>query len=94
MNTWHIEGIAPTQPLTIGPKAKTSGTGFAGLLENALTQVNHEQHLSDDAIQKVVKGEMGIPEGMMAVSKADLSLRLLIEIRSKMLDAYQQISRM
>jgi flagellar hook-basal body complex protein FliE len=94
MNTWQIEGIAPTQPLTIGPKAKATETGFAGLLKNALAQVNHEQHQADTAIQKVVKGEMGISEGMMAVTEADMSLRLLLKVRSKVLDAYQQISRM
>jgi flagellar hook-basal body complex protein FliE len=94
MNTWQIEGISPTQPLSIGPKTKATDTGFAGLLKHALTQVNHEQHQSDEAIQKVVKGEMGITEGMMAVSEADMSLRLFLQVRSKVLDAYQQISRM
>jgi flagellar hook-basal body complex protein FliE len=37
---------------------------------------------------------MGIHEGMLAISKADISLRLLLQVRNKVLEAYREISRM
>ena len=73
---------------------KTGDQGFGGRLKAAIQEVNQNQQSADKAIEKVVKGELGIHEGMIAISKADLSLRLLLQIRNKVMDAYREINRM
>ncbi len=85
------EGIisSPTQTLR-----KTRDQGFGSRLKAAIQEVNQNQQSADQAIEKVVKGELGIHEGMMAIGKADRSLKLLLQIRNKVMEAYKEISRM
>ena len=94
MDTLTIEGIAPSQPLEIPQKSKPVSDGFADTLKDALAEVNHLQHRADRSAEQVAMGNLGIHEGMMALTEADLSLRLLIQVRNKIMDAYREISRM
>jgi flagellar hook-basal body complex protein FliE len=94
MNGLTIEGLGAPSVLEIKPKSKPEATGFADTFKKALSQVNHLQHQSDVVIQDVVKGDLGIHEGMMMLTEADLSLRLFVQVRNKVMDAYREISRM
>ena len=67
---------------------------FAQRLEAAVSDVNVKQHQADTAIEKVIKGEMGIHEGMQMMGKADTTLRLLAQVRNKAMTAYNEIMRM
>lgn len=67
---------------------------FAERLNSAVLDVNDKQHIADDAIESVIKDEMGIHEGMMAIGKADTSLKLLTSVRSKAMEAYKEIINM
>ena len=70
------------------------GSGFGDRLKQAVEAVNDLQQAADGATEKVIEGSLGIHEGMLALSKADISLRLLLQVRNKVLDAYREISRM
>lgn len=94
MNGLTIEGITPSQPIEITPKARPRTDGFAGAFKDALAEVNHLQHRADRAVEEVAVGNLGIHEGMISLTEADLSLRLLIQVRNKVMDAYREISRM
>ncbi|MFH0728885.1 MAG: flagellar hook-basal body complex protein FliE [Pseudomonadota bacterium] len=94
MNGLTVEGIGAPKTLEITSQAKKEAGGFADTFKKALSEVNQLQHRSDVAMQDVVKGDLGIHEGMMAISEADLSLRLLVQVRNKIMDAYREISRM
>jgi len=80
------------------PEAKKtnlfSGVSFQERLKNAVADVNKKQITADTASEDVIKGKLGVHEGMMAVQEADLSLRLLNQVRSKVMSAYQEIMRM
>ena len=74
----------------------TSGTGadFSAMLKDALKDVNDAQLQADDAVQKVLNGETkDIHSTMIALQKADVSLKMMLEVRNKMMDAYQEIMR-
>jgi len=73
---------------------KQRGSGFGGRFTQALEAVNDLQQAADSATEQVIQGSMGIHEGMLALSKADISLRLLLQVRNKVLEAYREISRM
>ena len=72
---------------------KSSGEGFAEKLTNAIKDVNQLQKVADESTEKVEKGTLGIHEGMIALQEADTSLRLFLQVRSKVLSAYQEIMR-
>ena len=72
----------------------TEGPSFEDRLNAAVKDVNHRQNVSDTASEQVVKGELGVHEGMMRIQEADISLRLLIQVRGKALEAYREVIRM
>lgn len=79
------------------PSAANEGTSppFTDVLKDSMTRVNDLQVQSDKIVQRLALGEVeDISEVSIAVEKAELALRMMVQIRDKLLDAYQQISRM
>ena len=77
--------------------AASGGTSvsFKALLKDALAQVNTLQKDADASVVKLVSGEpIAIDEVMLAMQKADLALQLTQQIRNKLVEAYQEVSRM
>ena len=67
---------------------------FSERLKDAVKDVNSKQHTADGAIEKVVKGEMGIHEGMLAIGKAETTLKIMAQVRNKVMTAYNEVMRM
>lgn len=69
--------------------------GFGQYLEQALGEVNKLQQEAEQTSAKVVTGEIeDIHQAVLAAEKAMLSLQLTIQVRNKVLEAYQEIIRM
>ncbi len=67
---------------------------FNAHLKSALGEVNDLQQKADQAIQQLVgEGKGDLQETMIALEKADVSFRLMMQIRNKVLEAYQEIMR-
>ena len=79
---------------TLSNKISKRNPEFSRRIEAAVKDVNKKQHIADDSIEKVIQGEMGIHEGMMAIGKAETSLKILTQVRSKVMTAYNEIMRM
>ena len=78
-----------------GSGAGEKGSTFADVLRNSLEQVNQHQVEADQAIREMVAGRSkNIHETMLAVERADSSLKLAMQVRNKILDAYREIMRM
>jgi len=76
----------------IGPQKVDKG--FSELLKESLQDVNNLQGEADKAIVELAKGEVkDVHQTMVALKKADLSLKLMMQVRSKILEAYQEIMR-
>ncbi len=70
-------------------------SGFGDILSSTLKSVNNAQIAGDTAIQKLQTGEAKhLHEVMIAVEEADVSLRMLVQMRNKALTAYEEIMRM
>ncbi len=68
---------------------------FADVLNESIMKVNDIQKGADVMVQKLALGEVeDVSEVSIAVEKAELALRLMVQIRDKLVDAYQQIARM
>jgi flagellar hook-basal body complex protein FliE len=77
-------------------KDKSNGSqSFSEVLKASITKVNDMQVESDNLIKRLSLGEVDdVSEVSIAVEKAELALRLMLQIRDKLIDAYQQIGRM
>ena len=71
-----------------------SEPAFSDRLKSMLKDVNTKQHKADSDAQKVIRGELGIHEGMMSMSEADISLRYMLQVRSRVMQAYNEIIKM
>lgn len=68
---------------------------FKELLVEELQKVNSLQKNSEYLNNKLILGEVeNIHQVMIAAEKADLALQLTLQIRNKILDAYNEIMRM
>ena len=73
---------------------KENADNFSDILKNALNSVNSAQFEADEAVKQVLAGESkDIHETMIALQKADVSLKLMLEVRNKILEAYQEVMR-
>lgn len=71
-----------------------NGPSFADTLTQSLEKVNDLQKEADAAIKDFVSGETrNIHETMIAVNKADLAFRLTMQVRNKIVEAYQEVLR-
>jgi flagellar hook-basal body complex protein FliE len=79
---------APVQPKADGPNFNDMFNGF-------LKDVNEMQLKADESIQKMVSGEVkDVHQVMLAVGEAKVAFNLLLEIRNKTMEAYQEVLRM
>jgi flagellar hook-basal body complex protein FliE len=68
---------------------------FSDVLKASIMKVNDMEVEADKLVQRLSLGEVDdISEVSIAVEKAELALRLMLQIRDKLVDAYQQIGRM
>lgn len=69
--------------------------GFGQLFKQKLEEVNAAQNTSDKLTNQLVTGEVkDIHEVMIASQKASLSLQLTVQVRNKVVEAYQEVMRM
>jgi flagellar hook-basal body complex protein FliE len=93
-----IAPINPTStpPLSMSPTDKyVDRPGFADHLKATVRTTNVLQHKSANAQVELATGRNGnIHETMLAMSKASISFQMLMEVRNKVVSAYQEVMRM
>ena len=81
-------------PVSATP-APGSGSGFGALLESAIRGVESIQQESTQTVEKFLAGEGGeLHTTVLATQRADLAFQLFLQVRNKVVDAYQEIMRM
>lgn len=88
--------VAPSLSLSAAKAPAQEGDkGFMELLEQAVGEVNRAQLESDRAIEQLQSGQAkNLHEVMIAMEEADISLRLMVQMRNKLVESYQEIMRM
>lgn len=87
--------IPPIKPeLNSSPDQISNNTSFVTYLNNALQEVDQLQKEADKSAQMLALGEEDyLHNTMIAYEKAHLALQLTIEVRNKIIEAYQEIMR-
>jgi flagellar hook-basal body complex protein FliE len=66
---------------------------FKDFMLESINQVNTMQQDADKAVQQLVTGgDANAAEVLTAVQKADMSFRLMMQIRNKLVQAYQEVN--
>ena len=70
------------------------GIDFKNILSSAINNVNNLQSDADSAIVKLHAGKGSLHETLIAMEKASLSFQTVVQIRNKVVEAYQEVMRM
>jgi flagellar hook-basal body complex protein FliE len=93
-----ITGLPLTPPATPSLPGNQSASGASGqpfknILLEALNQVNTMQSQANEAVQQLVTGgDVNPAEVLTTLQKADISFRMMLQIRNKLVQAYQEVN--
>lgn len=76
------------------PVGKPKGGGFVNVLKESVEKVNALQGEADAAINDLVLGNSkDVVQTMIMMEKADISFRLMMQVRNKIIQAYEEVMR-
>jgi flagellar hook-basal body complex protein FliE len=88
-----FSGTLPTNPTT--PASSGAGGGFGDTLKSAIKEVNDLSDNSDQKVAQLVQGDrQDVHNVMIAVEKADIAFQLMMQVRNKIVNAYQEVSKL
>ncbi|GAP22521.1 flagellar hook-basal body complex protein FliE [Leptolinea tardivitalis] len=95
----NVPGIRTYLPSQVNSTGKTPATNtlkeVGKTFDSMLQQLSDTQQTSDDLLTKLAAGEdVDIHQVMIAADQTDISFRIALGIRDKLVDAYKEISRM
>ena len=77
-----------------GSAVQKSGGDFAQQLKSAIDGVNTEQVKGEKAMSDIATGQVkDLHQAALAIDKAEISMKLMLEVRNKALNAYKEITR-
>ncbi len=73
---------------------KAGGASFADMLQEQLNTVNELQRDAKEAIEDLMSGRrVDVESDMIATEKADTAFRLLLQVRNKVMAAYDELKQ-
>ncbi len=94
MSDMKINGVGANPGLPrIESPGKAPGGGFDTIMEEAIGKLSQVQTDAEKAVKELTSG--GDPaEAIIAMEKANMNFQLMVEVRNKLISAYQEIMRM
>lgn len=87
----------PAVPETAGaadPGTATAVQSFGEVLGRYLNEVNGAQHRADELVERLALGEpVEVHQVMLALNEASHALQMTLQVRAKLLEAYQELMR-
>ena len=70
------------------------GSDFFSILQDALGEVNTKQQEADTALGEIATGQVkDLHQAAIAIDKAEISMKVMLEVRNKALNAYKELSK-
>ena len=84
-------GLAPQ---TVQAPTDTTAT-FGTVLGRLVQDVNEKQNAAADTVRGLLGGQnVSLHQAMIAMEEANLSFQLMVEVRNRLLESYQELMRM
>jgi flagellar hook-basal body complex protein FliE len=75
--------------------AQPTSDSFSSMLGRMVSDVSAQQNISAQAVSALQSGQnIPLHQAVIAMEEANISFQLMVEVRNRMLDAYQEIMRM
>lgn len=88
----HISQTSDSKPIpSVNPQKSKD---FQDLLKNSIKEVNEEQKIAEKALGAMATGQVkDLHQAAIAIGKAETSMKLMLEVRNKAINAYKEILR-
>lgn len=95
MKEINISGVANTQIIQHQKNisSKDNHAGFGAILNEAVNKITDIHLQTENAIKELSEGG-DITNAIISMEKADISFQVMIEVRNKLINAYEEIMRM
>jgi flagellar hook-basal body complex protein FliE len=95
----RAEQARATQQVNVNPSTQVQGTdsvNFSGLIKSAIDQVNETQHASGKLKTAFEMGDpnVSLADAMIASQKAGVAFQATVQVRNKLVAAYEEVMRM
>jgi len=91
----ELEKLSPgllAQPLDA---AKPAGGSFENTIKNFVDETSGKQAIASDSVKNLVSGQnVSLHQTMISMEEASISFQLMVEVRNKLLESYQELMRM
>lgn len=89
-----VAAQAVTPPLT-SPSASVSAADFGAMIGNGITQADQGVKAADQSLRALAAGEnIPLHDVMISMESARMNLMLMVEVRNRLVEAYQELMRM
>jgi flagellar hook-basal body complex protein FliE len=93
--TWPVGGASGVGGVSQPAQSGQTKADFAKMLKTYVGEVDGKQHASYDAVKDLIAGKtQDVLPVVSAVAQADMSFKLLMGVRNKMIEAYKQTMNM
>jgi len=90
-----LGGVSPLETVKRTQQTEQSGPSFKETLSGFITDVNTMQTQADESIERVAAGDISdVHQVMNSVQEAKTAFNMMMEIRNKVMDAYDEVMRM
>lgn len=82
---WNLPALQPAP----------TGAPFETVLKNFVSEVNAKQAAAGEAVNGLLSGDqVSLHQAMIAMEEASVSFQLMVEVRNRLLESYQELMRM
>lgn len=91
----ELQKLSPAAAPEIIPETKPAHDSFANVLGQLVNDVNTKQTAASEAVNGLLSGQnVSLHQAMISVQEAGTSFQLMVEVRNKLLESYQELMRM
>jgi flagellar hook-basal body complex protein FliE len=85
----------PLQSLAPPSTAGSSGAGFENMLGGLINDVAQKEAAATDTVNGLLSGQnVSLHQAMITMEEANVSFQMMVEVRNRLLDSYQELMRM
>ncbi len=94
MDVLKIQNLPQVAAGVNGKVQQKEPAEFGKVIKGAIEKVDRLEKDADQSVVDLLQGKASIHETMIALQKADMSMQLLLNIRNKVIESYQNIMHM
>jgi flagellar hook-basal body complex protein FliE len=91
-----LQKLTPNSDVTAPTAGAPSGSAsFSNVLGGFIQEVSDKQNAANDAVSGLLGGKnVSLHQTMISMEEASVSFQLMVEVRNRLLDSYQELMRM